>query len=78
MTTTEKKHTITAEEKLRNVAEAMLRYSEVKRQWNGKGRSSTYVGSTDTLAQTGRQLAELVTAYLDGYLDDTPVDDLPF
>jgi hypothetical protein len=69
---------LSAEDQLRNVATAMIRYSEVKRQHNGKGKSSTYTGNADTLAQTGRQLAEMVLVYLSGELAEMPIGESPF
>jgi len=54
-----------AEQQLRNVAAALRRYTEVTRRWNGRGKSSTYAANADTIASTGRQLAEMVEAYLD-------------
>lgn len=76
--TAERPAELTPAEQLRNVAEAMLRYSEVKRTHNGRGRSSTYAGDTDTLAQTGRQLAEMVLAHLAGELKTQADDGAPF
>ena len=57
----------------------MLRYAEVRRTHNGRGRCSTYAANADTLAQTGRQLAEMVLAYLGGELKALPSDgETPF
>jgi hypothetical protein len=80
-----KQKTISPEEQLRNVANTMLKYSELKEPnkgryslSNGKNRSYTYIGSTDTLAHTGRTLAEAVLAYLKGELKEITDDGLPF
>lgn len=51
------------EQQMRNVAAVLMRYTEVKRHHNGKGRCATYSADLDTIAQTGRQLAEMVEAY---------------
>lgn len=59
---------ISAEQQLQNVAAHAMKITEVKRQFNGKGRSATYVGDVDELASTARQLAEMVQAYLAGEL----------
>ena len=82
--------TLTFEQRMRNVASCLMEYTEVKRQHNGRGRSATYMASLDTIALTGRQLAQYVLDYLDaGGLDGAHgldgevepagvVDDLPF
>jgi hypothetical protein len=56
---------LSAEEKLRNVARCVLADTEVKRTFNGRGRCQTYAQSVDAIAQSARQLAEDVIAYLD-------------
>lgn len=75
------------EQQLRNVASVLMQYTEVTRPANGRGRPPTYAARVDAIAQTGRQLAEMVLAYLDAggvdHLDaptGTPDDDdrLPF
>jgi hypothetical protein len=47
---------------LRNVAAALLGYTEVRRAHNGRGRARTYAADPDTIAETARQLAETVLA----------------
>ncbi len=64
---------LTPEQQLQNVASLMLEETEVKRQYNGKGRTATYSANVDAIAGTGRQLAEMIIAYLDGKLQ--PVDE---
>src|SRR5690606_38353342 len=56
------------ERQLLNVAKVLLAHTEVKRQHNGRGRSATYAADTDAIAQTGRQLAEMVIQHLQGEL----------
>lgn len=68
---------ITPEQQLRNVAALLIEQTEVTRTWNGRGRSSTYAAPVGEIAPTARQLAEMITQYLDGAL--APVEsDLPF
>lgn len=54
---------LTAEQKLLNVAQGVLKRTEVKIRQR-MGRSDTYAGSLDQIALAARQLAEEVTAYL--------------
>jgi hypothetical protein len=69
---------LSQEQQLRNVAASLRRYTEVTRRWNGKGKSSTYAADADTIASTGRQLAEMVEAFLDGKLEAADTNELPF
>lgn len=57
------------EQQLRDVAEALRKYTTVTRAYNGKGRRRTYAADVDTIAETGRQLAEMVELFLDGRLE---------
>jgi hypothetical protein len=64
-------------EALRNVAGAVLANTEVVRQrWSG--RPATYATNIDTIAQSGRQLAEMVLALLEGKPPTVNNDDSPF
>lgn len=63
------------EQQLRNVATALLEYTQVTRDYNGRGRPSTYAARVDTIASTGRQLAQMVMAYIDGQLAPVSADD---
>ena len=56
---------VTDEEALCNVARCLLQYTEVTRRSNGRGRHPTRQADPETIAQTGRHLAELVLSYLD-------------
>lgn len=71
---------ISPAQQLRNVAQVLLDHTTVVRQHNGRGRCATYAANTDAIAQTGRQLAEMVLAYLDGALAPVPnaTDEQPF
>lgn len=55
---------LTLEQKLRNVANAVLVATEVKRQYNGRGKCATYAGDIDRIALASRHLAELVLEML--------------
>jgi hypothetical protein len=69
---------VTPEERLRAVARVALRYTEVARRHNGRGRTKTYAADADAVADTARQLAEMVLAYLDGHLYSEPPTEGPF
>lgn len=58
--------------RLQNVANVLLNHTTVVRPHNGRGRCATYAANVDAIAQTGRQLAELVLAYLEGELAPVP------
>lgn len=66
---------LTPEQQLRNIAALLIEQTEVVRTWNGRGRSSTYAAPLGEIAPTARQLAEMITQYLDGTL--VPSDDEP-
>ena len=51
---------LTKREKLLDVAQCVLRYTEVVREHVGRGRHRTYAADPDTIAETARLLAELV------------------
>ncbi len=70
--------TLTAEEQLANVANAVKRVTAVTREHNGRGRNKTYAGNIDDIASASRQLAEMVEMYLDGQLHSVQVGDNPF
>lgn len=55
----------TFEQQMRNVASILRQYTEVTRPHNGKGHAPTYAARVDAIAQTGRQLADMVIEYLD-------------
>lgn len=55
---------LTAEQRLLNVAQSVMRHTEVKRSSNGRGRCQTYAGNVDQIALSARHLAEDITAYL--------------
>jgi hypothetical protein len=63
---------------LRNVAESVMRHTETVKPHNGKGRTATYVGSTEQVAQSARQLAEMVLGLLEGKPLPAIDDDSPF
>lgn len=70
---------LSPEDQLRNVARIMLEQSTILRYHNGHGRPATYPANIDAIAGTGRQLAEMILAYLDG--DLKPLNtrtDMPF
>lgn len=51
---------------LRNVAESVMRSTEITKPHNGHGRTATYAGNSDQIAQSARQLAEMVLGLLEG------------
>lgn len=55
---------LTVEQRMLNVAQSVMRHTEVKRSSNGRGRCRTYAGNVDQIARSARHLAEDVTAYL--------------
>jgi len=65
---------ISPEQQLRNVAGALLDHTEIESESNGQG----YAATMDVIALTGRQLAEMVIAYLNGDLSPIDAGDLPF
>lgn len=69
---------ISSEEQLRNVARCVLANVEIKRHYTGRGRRREYAADPDTIADSARQLAEMVLAMLDGNLTPINGDDLPF
>lgn len=69
---------LTAEQKLRNVANILKRQCTPTRHSNGRGRMPSYPVDKDAMGQTGLQLAEMILQYLDGELSDSQVDELPF
>lgn len=70
--------TNTGIQSLRNVAQAVMRHTEVTKPHNGKGRTATYAGNADQVAQSARQLAEMVLAMLEGKPLPTVDSDSPF
>lgn len=54
------------EQRVRHLAELVMRQTEVTRQYNGRGRGRTYADSKDAIRDSARQLAEYVIAYLNG------------
>lgn len=68
----------TPEQQLRNVAALLIKQTETKRNYNGKGRSATYAAPLGEIAPTARQLAEMVQQYLDGTLETLDTGELPF
>lgn len=64
---------ISEDEALRNVANTVIALTEVVRYHNGRGRSRTYNGDIDAIAEAARQLADMVIMMLE---DDNavPVD----
>lgn len=52
-------------EALKNVAQCVMQYTEVKRHHNGKGRHYTYAADVEAIAGAARQLAELVLEQLE-------------
>ena len=69
---------LTAEQKLRNVAKCLKKYSTPTRQHNGRGRMPSYSVDKHTIASVALQLAEMVEQYLDGELSDEIRDNSPF
>lgn len=69
---------LTPEQKLRNVANLVLKYTTVSRQHNGKGKAPSYSEDKHVIAEAARQLAEDVLVYLDGEAKPSIVDDIPF
>lgn len=69
----EQPHTITPEEQIRNVAQILMKYTEVERHYNGRGKSPTYASDRVAIRDTGRQLAEMVLAHLDGALESKSI-----
>lgn len=57
---------ISEDEALRNVANTVIALTEVVRYHNGKGRSRTYNGDIDAIADAARQLANMVIMMLEG------------
>lgn len=57
---------ISEDEALRNVANTVIALTEVVRYHNGKGRSRTYNGDIDDIADAARQLANMVIMMLEG------------
>lgn len=51
---------ISDDEALRNVANAVIELTAVIRYYNGRGRSRTYNGDIDAIADAARQLANMV------------------
>ena len=47
-------------ERLRNVAQCVLRQTQIVRDRSGRTRHRTYVADVDAIAEAARQLAELV------------------
>jgi phage/plasmid primase-like uncharacterized protein len=68
--------TLTAEQKLTNLAEIVKRQTTPTRR--NVGRPDSYGASKQEMAEAAAQLAEYVLAYLAGTLEDTQTDDLPF
>lgn len=58
------------ETRMRNIARVLVQHTEVKRRHNGRGRCATYAADVDAIAQTGRQLAELVLEFCGDTEDD--------
>lgn len=52
----------TPAESLRNVAQCVIGLTTITRYYNGRGRSRTYSGDIDAIADAARHLAELVLA----------------
>lgn len=72
-------HEITPEEQLGSVARSLLSYTHIRKPHNGRGRQTRiYAADVDTIAETGRQLAEMIIAHLNGELRPIINDDLPF
>ena len=69
---------LTAEQKLRNVAAIVKRYSTPTRTQNGRGRMPSYSVDKHTIAFAALALADLIEAYLDGKLSDEIDDEVPF
>lgn len=72
---------ITPEEQLGSVARSLLSYTHIRKPHNGNGRgrqTRIYAADVDTIAETGRQLAEMIIAHLNGELRPIINDDLPF
>ncbi|MFN8467312.1 MAG: hypothetical protein U0X20_17270 [Caldilineaceae bacterium] len=70
---------LSPEDQLRNVAHILIEETRAVRSYNGRGRSAVYEAGVDTIAGTGRQLAEMVIAYLNKELPPIPLNDgLPF
>ena len=67
--------TITPEKQLENVANLLLALTTPTHQ--NTRRPDSYPASKEEIADTGRQLAEMILAYLKGELDAT-TDELPF
>jgi hypothetical protein len=51
---------LTNREKLLDLAKCVLRYTEVVREHDGRGRHRTYAADLDAIAEAARLLAELV------------------
>lgn len=70
---------MTPEQKLHNVAAVVRRYTTVQREHNGKHRCRTYAANVDAIAESARQLAEMIEAYLNGEQSPAePETNLPF
>lgn len=57
---------VSPDEALRNIAQAVIELTEVRRAHNGRGRSRTYAGTVDDIASAARQLAEEVLKRTNG------------
>lgn len=57
---------ISDDKALRNVANAVIELTTVIRYYNGRGRSRTYNGDIDDIADAARQLANMVLVMLEG------------
>lgn len=60
--------TISPEQQLRNVAAIVIKNTTVTKYHTGQGRSRQYAADADTIADSARQLAEMILRHLDGEL----------